>query len=103
MTLLFLILTSPFSLLYFVGALAFDLLRYFLNKYRIKVLRAKVKVKHSLLDNSFMTDLSLGVFTGSIIGLVVTTSSIETAIYAASTCASLVAMIDYNYKKKYNK
>ena len=92
----FTILSIPFFIIRSIA-------KYIFNRYRIVLLKFFVKLKYAFNDYDFMANLSIGIFASSLIALVVSVKEVVIIIYVITTVLSFVAMIDYNYKKRYNK
>jgi len=97
------ILTSPFWSMYFFSKFAYSVFELIYLKYKFKILRVKVKAKFAYLDYKFMTNLSIGIFASSLVAMFVAESFISVVVFSITITISAIAMIDYNYKNKYNK
>ena len=100
---LFFILTSPFWLMYFFLKFVFTVFELIYLKYKFKIFRGILKVRFSFYDYSFMTNLSMSIFASSLVSLIVSQSVMSIVACAIAMVMSFIAMIDYNYKNKYNK
>jgi len=63
----------------------------------------KKKVECLVENYDLMANLSAGFFVGTIVAVIVTTKILFIAVYTMAAILSFLAMIDFNYKSKYNK
>jgi len=99
---LFFILTSPFWAAYFFSKFIYSIFELIYLKYKFKILRVEVKVRFAFNDYTFMTNLSIGIFASSLVALIVSQSVASVVICMTAMIMSSIAMVDYNYKNKYN-
>ena len=91
------------SVLVIVETLLILHILYKISSLYLKLFKFKEKFKYSIEDMELMTNLSLGVFVGSVVAVIVTVNVYLVATYVASATISFFAMIEYNYKKRYNE
>lgn len=96
------ILASPLWVVYFFSRFVFSVFELIYFKYKFKILRAESKARFSFYDYSFMTNLSMGIFVSSLVALIISQSVMSVITCTMAMIISLIAMIDYNYKNKYN-
>lgn len=71
-------------------------------KYKFSIFRLFIKLKFSYYDYAFMSSLSMGVFASSIVAIIVSKGGFIIAYFVVAI-VSFKAMIDYNYKNRYNE